>query len=164
MLAHGASASEVLARLVSFDTTSCNSNLELIDFVRGWLDAYGVPYRVSTDPDGCKANLHATIGPRTGGGIALSGHVDTVLVEGQTWSSNPFTLRQSDGKLFGRGATDMKGFVACCLAAVPALAARALKRPLHLFITYNEETDFDGARRLITDIAESGLEPEPIPP
>ena len=73
MLAHGASASEVLARLVSFDTTSCNSNLELIDFVRGWLDAYGVPYRVSTDPDGCKANLHATIGPRTGGGIALSG-------------------------------------------------------------------------------------------
>jgi acetylornithine deacetylase len=129
----GASAAELLARLVAFDTTSGNSNLQLIGFVHAWLDAYDVPYRVSTDLGGRKANLH---GPRTPGGIALSGHVDTVPVEGQAWTSHPFTLREAGGKLYGRGATDIKGFVACCLAAVPALMARPLKRRVHLFITY----------------------------
>src|ERR1700755_2220881 len=136
----GASSAELLARLVSFDTTSGKSNLELIADVRAWLDACGVPYRVSTDVEGRKANLHAIIGPRAPGGIALSGHVDTVPVDGQAWTSDPFTLRQVDGRLYGRGTTDMKGFVACCLAAVPELAARPLKRPVHLFITYDEET------------------------
>jgi acetylornithine deacetylase len=159
-LSRNATAAEILARLVSCDTTSRNSNLELIAFVRGWLDACGVPYRVSLDPTGRKANLHAIIGPRTAGGIALSGHVDTVPVEGQAWSSDPFMLRTADGRLHGRGATDMKGFVACCLAAAPALAVCGLKRPLHLFITYDEETDMGGARRLIADLGESGLKPE----
>jgi acetylornithine deacetylase len=160
MPARNATAAEILARLVSFDTTSRNSNLELIAFVRGWLDACGVPYRISLDPTGRKANLHAIIGPQTAGGIALSGHVDTVPVEGQAWSSDPFTLRAAGGKLYGRGSTDMKGFVACCLAAVPALASRPLRRPLHLFITYDEETDMGGARRLIRDLGESGLKPD----
>ena len=155
-----ASSAELLARLVSFDTTSRNSNLELIGFVRALLDAHGVAYRVSLDPTGQKANLHAVIGPRSAGGIALSGHVDTVPVDGQAWSADPFALRAEDSKLFGRGATDMKGFVACCLAAVPELVARRLKRPLHLFITYDEETDMGGARRLIGDLAASGLKPE----
>ena len=158
-LAKRATSAELLARLVSFDTTSRNSNLELIAFVRGLLDEHAVPYRVSLDPTGQKANLHAIIGPRSAGGIALSGHVDTVPVDGQAWSTDPFALRAADGKLYGRGSTDMKGFVACCLAAVPDLVARRLARPVHLFITYDEETDMGGARRLIDDIAESNLKP-----
>jgi acetylornithine deacetylase len=150
---------EMLARLVSFDTTSRNSNLALIAFVRDWLDRYGVAYRVSTDPTGQKANIHAIIGPREAGGIALSGHVDTVPVDGQAWSGDPFTLRARDGKLYARGSCDMKGFVASCLAAVPALQARTLARPVHLFISYDEEVGCGGAQRLIEDLAESGLKP-----
>lgn len=150
---------EMLARLVSFDTTSRNPNLDLIGFIRGWLDQHGVPYRISTDASGAKANLHAIIGPRAPGGIALSGHVDTVPVEGQAWSADPFTLRAADGKLYARGAADMKGFVAACLAAVPALVTCKLTKPLHLFVTHDEETDMAGARELVDDIAASGMRP-----
>src|SRR4051812_6465375 len=117
MRSHTVTAAEMLSRLVSYDTTSRNSNLDLIGFVREWLDACGVTYRVSHDPTGRKANLHAIIGPCAAGGIALSGHVDTVPVEGQAWSGDPFTLRAASERLYGRGSTDMKGFVACCLAA-----------------------------------------------
>src|SRR5215217_5158981 len=102
----------MLARLVSFDTTSRNSNLPLVAFVRDWLDQHGVFYRISGELDGQKANIHAIIGPRQAGGIALSGHVDTVPVDGQAWSGDPFTLRRQEGKLYARGACDMKGFVA----------------------------------------------------
>jgi acetylornithine deacetylase len=151
---------ELLQRLVSFDTTSRNSNLPLIDFVRGYLDGLGVEYRVSTDPTGEKANVHAIIGPRQPGGLALSGHVDTVPVDGQAWSGDPFLLRQRDGKLFARGSCDMKGFVAACLAAVPDFQARELVRPLHLFISYDEEVGCGGAQRLIQDLDESGLRPD----
>ncbi len=151
---------EMLARLVAFDTTSRNSNLELISFVRAWLDRHGVAYRESRDPTGQKANIHAMIGPQRPGGIALSGHVDVVPVDGQAWSSDPFTLRADGGLLYGRGSADMKGFVASCLAAVPALMKRDLKRPVHLFITYDEETDMGGARRLIDDLTDCGLRPE----
>ena len=151
---------EMLARLVAFDTTSRNSNLELIGFVRAWLDAHGVSYRISSDPTGGKANIHAVIGPDVAGGIALSGHVDVVPVDGQAWSGDPFVLREADGRLYGRGSTDMKGFVASCLAAVPLLMARPLARPVHLFITYDEETDMGGARRLIEDLARSGRRPD----
>ena len=89
---------EMLARLVAFDTTSRNSNLKLIEFVRVYLDAHGVPYRVSTDPTGQKANIHAIVGPQSAGGVALSGHVDTVPVDGQAWSADPFTLRSDGGQ------------------------------------------------------------------
>ena len=150
---------EMLARLVAFDTTSRNSNLKLIGFVRSYLDSHGVRYRVSTDATGQKANIHAIIGPQTAGGMALSGHVDTVPVDGQAWSSDPFTLRESDGKLFARGSCDMKGFVASCLAAVPDFQARNLARPLHLFISYDEEVGCGGAQRLIQDLTDSGLKP-----
>jgi acetylornithine deacetylase len=150
---------DMLARLVSFDTTSRNSNLALIAFVRDHLDALGVPYRVSTDAAGQKANIHAVIGPQTAGGIALSGHVDTVPVDGQAWTADPFTLRHAGGRLYARGAADMKGFVSCCLAAIPAIKARPLVRPLHLFISYDEEVGCQGAQRLIEDLAESGLKP-----
>src|SRR5277367_4938914 len=150
---------ELLERLVAFDTTTPNSNLPLIDFVRAYLDGHGVPYRVCTAETGTKANIHAIVGPREAGGIALSGHVDTVPVDGQSWSSDPFALRRADGRLYARGACDMKGFVAACLAAVPDMRARNLARPLHLFISYDEETGCEGAQRLILDLNESGLKP-----
>ncbi len=153
------SSTEILERLVSFDTTSRNSNLPLIDWVRGYLDQLGVPYRLSHDPSGERANLHAVIGPRGAGGVALSGHVDTVPVDGQAWTGDPFRLRAANGKLTARGAADMKGFVACCLAAVPGFLATPLRRPIHLFISYDEEVDCGGARRLIVDLAESGETP-----
>lgn len=149
----------MLARLVAFDTTSRNSNLALIGLVEAWLQGHGVPYRLSHDPSGRKANIHAVIGPQAPGGIALSGHVDTVPVDGQDWRSDPFTLRAEAGRLYGRGSADMKGFVAAALAAVPDLLAANLARPIHLFISYDEETSCDGARRLIADIAESGWQP-----
>jgi acetylornithine deacetylase len=151
---------DLLERLVSFDTTSRNSNLALIGFIRTYLDSFDVPYRVSTDPSGQKANLHATIGPVQPGGLALSGHVDTVPVDGQAWTGDPFGLRRRDGKLFARGSCDMKGFVAACLAAVPDFQARTLVRPLHLFISYDEEVGCHGVQRLLEDIADSGLRPD----
>ncbi|HEX4369247.1 MAG TPA: acetylornithine deacetylase [Rhodopila sp.] len=151
---------ELLERLVAFDTTSRNSNLKLIGFIRAYLDALGVPYRVSTDAAGEKANLHAIIGPQEAGGLALSGHVDTVPVDGQAWTGDPFALRRRDGKLFARGSCDMKGFVAACLSAVPDFQARKLVRPLHLFISFDEEVGCGGAKRLIQDLAESGLRPD----
>ena len=150
---------ELLSRLVSFDTTSRNSNLALIGFVREYLDAHGVPYRVSTDATGAKANLHAIIGPQQSGGVALSGHVDTVPVDGQAWSADPFTLRRADSRLYARGSADMKGFVSACLAAVPDFKAGNLARPLHLFISYDEEVGCLGAQRLIQDLDSSGLKP-----
>ena len=153
------STTELLSRLVSYDTTSRNSNLQLIGFVRGYLDAHGIPYRVSTDATGQKANIHAIIGPQQPGGVALSGHVDTVPVEGQAWSADPFKLRRAAGRLYARGATDMKGFVSACLAAVPDFKARNLARPLHLFISYDEEVGCQGAQRLIEDLNEFGLRP-----
>jgi acetylornithine deacetylase len=153
-------SADLLERLVSFDTTSRNSNLALIGFIRGYLDDLGVAYRVSTDATGQKANLHAVIGPQAAGGLALSGHVDTVPVDGQAWTSDPFALRRHDGKLFARGSCDMKGFVAACLSAVPAFQTRALVRPLHLFISYDEEVGCDGVKRLIQDMGVSGLRPD----
>jgi len=153
-------SAEWLSRLVAFDTTSRNSNLELIGCVADYLASLGARTRVSADPTGRKANLHAVIGPDLPGGVALSGHVDTVPVEGQAWTADPFTLRREHGRLIGRGAADMKGFVACCLAAVPDFLAAGLRRPVHLFITFDEETDMGGARLLVRDLAESGLRPE----
>jgi acetylornithine deacetylase len=94
------------------------------------------------------------------GGLALSGHVDTVPVDGQAWSADPFTLRQSDGRVYARGSCDMKGFVASCLAAVPDMKAMSLVKPIHLFVTFDEETTMEGARKLVADIAQSGLKPD----
>lgn len=152
-------ATEMLRHLVAFDTTSRNSNLDLINFVREWLDRNGVFNRTSLSADKTKANIHAIIGPHVAGGIALSGHVDTVPVDGQAWSSDPFTLREHDGRVYGRGACDMKGFVACCLAAVPDLVAAKLTKPIHLFITFDEETTMEGAHTLMSDVGASGLKP-----
>ena len=154
------SSAEILSKLVSFDTTSRLSNLSLIDWIRSYLDGHGVHVRESRNPDGTKANLHAIIGPVAAGGLALSGHVDTVPVDGQDWLTDPFELTERDGRLHARGATDMKGFVASMLAAVPELAARVASRPVHLFITFDEETNCAGAHRLVEDLGESGLRPD----
>lgn len=143
---------EMLERLVAFDTTSRNSNLELIDFVRDYLAGLGIAVRQTFDPERRKANIFCTIGPAGPGGIILSGHVDTVPVDGQAWTSDPFRLRRRDGRLFGRGSTDMKGFVATVLAMAPEFQAAPLKQPIHFCITYDEEVGLHGARVAIADL------------
>ena len=154
---------EILERLVSFDTTSRASNHALIDWVRGYLDGLEVPYTLSHHPSEAKTNLHAVVGPELPGGFVLSGHVDTVPVDGQDWSSDPFSLTRREGRLYGRGSTDMKGFVASMLAAVPAMQAAwrggGLPRPMHLFITYDEEVTCDGARVLVEQLRRDGQAP-----
>jgi len=124
-------AVEMLAALVAFDTTSRNSNLELIAFVEDYLDQHQVPhYRVDYE-GGRKANLYATIGPDVAGGIVFSGHTDVVPVDGQDWVSDPFMLTERDGKLYGRGTCDMKGFIAVALALLPRFKQMKLKTPIH---------------------------------
>lgn len=139
----------LLERLVAFDTTSRTSNLPLIRWVEAWLAAQGVESRVTLDASGEKANLHAVVGPRAPGGVALSAHVDCVPVDGQAWRADPFALRREDGRLIGRGTADMKGFAACAIAMLPRFAAMDLARPVHLCLTHDEETTAAGARALV---------------
>ncbi|MBI3506088.1 MAG: acetylornithine deacetylase [Proteobacteria bacterium] len=149
-MASGAADSvALLARLVAHRTVSSDSNLDLIADVRGYLAGHGVESRLVPNEDGTKANLVATIGPDVAGGAVLSGHTDVVPVEGQPWSSDPFTLTDRDGRLFGRGSSDMKGFIACALAAVPRLKAAKLVRPIHLCLSYDEEVGCFGAPHAI---------------
>jgi acetylornithine deacetylase len=143
---------ELLAALVGFDTTSAKSNLELIAFVEDYLRHHRVGSLRVTSSDGLKADLFATIGGSGAGGIALSGHSDCVPVEGQRWTSDPFTLTERGGKLYGRGACDMKGFIACVLAALPLFKERRLKEPVHLIVSYDEEVGCLGVRPLIERI------------
>lgn len=140
---------ELLATLVAFDTTSSKSNLALIEFVREHLKAFGIEAKLTPSDDGSKANLFATIGPQGDGGVGLSGHSDCVPVTGQAWSSDPFTLTERDGKLYARGACDMKGFIACVLASVPTFQATALKEPVHILISYDEEVGCTGVRPML---------------
>jgi len=134
------SAKVLLERLVAFPTVSDRSNLDLIAFVADYLSALGVEPRIAPNAAGDKAALIASFGPQVDGGIVLSGHTDVVPVEGQPWSGDPFALREIDGLLYGRGACDMKGFVACALAAAPHFLAAGLERPIHLLLSYDEET------------------------
>jgi len=138
----------ILKELVAFPTVSADSNLALIDYVEALLDGHG--YRTSRrfNEDGSKSNLVARIGPETSGGIALSGHTDVVPVSGQDWTTDPFELAEKDGHLFGRGTSDMKGFIALALAAACAVDAGKMRKPLHLIFTYDEETGCHGARCL----------------
>ena len=149
----------MLARLVAFDTTSARSNLALIGFVRDTLAESDVESRVVPDATGTKAALHAIIGPRVAGGVALSAHSDCVPVEGQAWAADPFALRRADGRLTARGTVDMKGFWAGVMAAVPGFVGRDLKRPIHLCLSFDEETTFAGAPLLVNDIVAHGPPP-----
>jgi acetylornithine deacetylase len=140
-------ARDILATLIAFDTTSRGSNLELIAWVEAYLDRHGARHRRVPNEDGTKTNLLASIGPDIEGGVVLSGHTDVVPVDGQPWSSDPFTLTERDGRLYGRGTCDMKGFLALSLAAVPHLADA--KRPVHLAFSYDEEIGCLGAPSMI---------------
>jgi len=142
-------AKELLARLVSFDTTSAKTNIPLIEFVEGYLAEHGVKSERVPTADGLKASLFATIGSGEGGGIALSGHTDVVPVASQNWDTDPFSMVERDGKLYGRRTCDMKGYLACCLALVPALKARRLRMPFHLAFSYDEEVGCTGVRPMI---------------
>lgn len=153
-------SAELLSRLVSFDTTSRNSNLPLIEFVESYLDGLGVANERIYDETGKKANLWATIGPAGVPGIVLSGHTDTVPVDGQEWASDPFKLDPRDGKLYGRGSCDMKGFLAASLAAVPKMLAHDLKRPIHLAFSYDEEVGCVGVIRLLEKLNKEPVKPE----
>ncbi|WP_043529975.1 acetylornithine deacetylase [Litchfieldella xinjiangensis] len=143
-------AVELLSRLVGFATVSRDSNLALIEFIEGYLDEFDIPHQRIESDDGRKANLLARIGPAVEGGVVLSGHTDVVPVDGQPWSTDPFELvEKDDGKLYGRGTCDMKGFIACALAEVPRWVTRPLTRPIYLAFSYDEEIGCVGAPRMI---------------
>jgi acetylornithine deacetylase len=146
----------LLERLVSFDTESSKSNLPLIDFVENYLGAWSVPVVRLPNAEGDKAALFATIGPVDRGGVVLSGHTDVVPVAGQTWTSDPFRLRVEGGRAYGRGAVDMKGFCALALSLVPDFLAAGLKVPIHILLSYDEETTclgpVDAIRRFGRDL------------
>jgi acetylornithine deacetylase len=147
---------EMLAKLVSFDTVSSKSNLPLIDFVEEYLQGWNVPYLRVPNETGDKAAIYATIGPQDRGGIVLSGHTDVVPVTGQAWTSDPFTLRVENGRAYGRGAVDMKAFDALALALVPEFLSANLITPIHILLSYDEETTclgvVDVIRRLGHDL------------
>lgn len=140
---------DLLARLVAFDTTSVYSNTALIDFVEDHLAAHGIAARRVESEDRAKASLFATIGPEVAGGVVLSGHTDVVPVADQAWSSGPFTVVARDGRLYGRGTCDMKGFIACVLALIPEFVSAPLAVPLHLAFSYDEEVGCLAAPALI---------------
>lgn len=153
---------EMLAKLVSFNTESQRSNLDLIQFCRDYLAGLGVESTIVPSPDGQKANLYATVGPAVAGGVVLSGHTDVVPVAGQDWTSDPWTLTERDGKLYGRGTCDMKGFDATALALVPEMIEAGLKRPIHIALSYDEEVGCLGARIMIDAMAAAGLTPSAV--
>ena len=151
MAAQLSSTKELLSALVGFDTTSAKSNLALIDFIQSYLEGHGIGCDLVMNDAGDKASLFATIGEGEHG-IGLSGHSDVVPVAGQNWESDPFELTEKDGRLYGRGSADMKGYLACMLALVPECAGRDLKRPLHLIFSYDEEVGCTGVRPLIDEL------------
>lgn len=140
---------ELLEKLIAFPTVSRASNLELIDFVAKLLEARGIKHTVVASEDGRKANLFASVGPEAAPGILLSGHTDVVPVDGQNWTVDPFSMTERDGRLYGRGAADMKGFVACAVSACLEASQRDLKAPLQLALSYDEEVGCVGVRRLL---------------
>jgi acetylornithine deacetylase len=139
----------LVGRLVGFNTVSVHPNMALIEAVKDYLVGHGVKARIVPNDDGSKANLFATIGPDVPGGVALSGHTDVVPVEGQDWSSDPFTATPKGDKLYGRGTADMKGFIAVALALVPEFKKRHLKRPIHFCFSYDEEITCLGVMSLL---------------
>jgi acetylornithine deacetylase len=150
---------EILSALVAFDTTSRNSNLAIIDWIERHLDGLGFESERIYDATGRKANLHATIGPAEVPGYILSGHTDVVPVDGQVWSGDPFSLRVADGRAYGRGVCDMKGFLAVCLTSAEKMRADELKRPIHLAFSYDEEVGCVGARGIVERLAKRPVKP-----
>ena len=148
-----------LERLVGYATVSSDSNFALIAYLAERLEGAGAAVELLTDGSGTKANLWATLGPDAPGGLVLSGHTDVVPVDDQDWTSDPFVLREEAGRLYGRGTCDMKGFIAACIAALPALAATRHSTPIHFAFTYDEEVGCVGARHLVEHLRETGARP-----
>ena len=151
---------EMIRRLVEFPTVSRDSNLDLIHFIRDRLAPYEAEVRLTYDDARGKANLFATLGPRGVPGIMLSGHTDVVPVEGQAWDTDPFVLTEKAGRLYGRGTSDMKSFLAVVLALLPEFMERGLKAPLHFACSYDEEVGCLGVGRMISDLARAGIRPQ----
>ena len=151
---------QMLERLIGFPTVSRDSNLDLINFVRDYLDSHGIESNLVPNADGSKANLYATVGPNVEDGVVLSGHTDVVPVDGQPWTTDPFTLTESDGLLYGRGTCDMKAFPAIALALVPQMSE--LKRPIHFAWSYDEEIGCLGAPDMIREIAANVPKPRAV--
>ena len=150
---------EILAGLLAFPTLSGGGNLEMMAYLAERLENFGARVRHYPDDSGEKVNLFATIGPDRPGGIVLSGHGDVVPVEGQPWTVEPFALTEKDGRIYGRGVVDMKGFVAASVAMIPFYGEQNLERPVHVAITYDEEIGCFGAQRLLDGLAEDGIRP-----
>jgi acetylornithine deacetylase len=150
----------ILADLIHFPTVSADGNLELIAYAQSRLDALSARTYMTISPCGTKANLFASIGPRTEGGVILSGHTDVVPVADQDWEFEPFQATEWDGKIYGRGACDMKGFIACALAMAPRFADTELTKPVHFAFTYDEEVGCLGAPQMLDQVADLGLAPE----
>jgi len=150
---------KILERLISFDTTSRKSNLDCIDFIRSHLSEFGIKSELSFNDEKTKANLLATLGPAEHPGVLLAGHTDVVPIDGQGWKTNPFRMHEHDGRLYGRGTADMKGFLAITLALVPELLEIASSAPIHLAFTYDEEVGCLGVQRLIPQIERLPMKP-----
>ncbi|MBD9601499.1 acetylornithine deacetylase [Pseudomonas sp. PDM10] len=150
---------DLLKTLVAFDTTSRESNLQLIEFVRDYLERFDVPCELVYNEQRNKANLFATIGPADRPGIVLSGHTDVVPVDGQPWTVAPFELTERDGNLYGRGTADMKGYIACVLALVPSLVNATLRLPVHIALSYDEEVGCLGVRSLLSELEKHPVKP-----
>lgn len=150
---------DLLADLIAFDTTSRESNLALIDYVRAYLAGLGIDSELLFNAERSKANLYARIGPTGAGGVMLSGHSDVVPVDGQAWTLPAFALSERDGRLYGRGTADMKGFIACVLASLPRFLDAPLRLPLHIAISYDEEVGCLGVRSLVERLRASPERP-----
>ena len=150
---------EMIDKLVGFPTVSRDSNLPLIEFVKDYLAGWGIEGHLVYNDEGNKANLYATVGPNVEGGIVLSGHTDVVPVDGQAWDTDPFTVTEKQGKLYGRGTADMKSFSAIGLSLVPEMLEQGLKRPIHFALSYDEEVACLGAPDMI---AEMGIKCPPV--
>ena len=151
-----------ISRLVAFDTTSRNSNLPLIEDVESYIADFGIEGRRVPNAEGTKANLYFSVGPDVAGGVVLSGHTDVVPVDGQDWASDPWTVTPRDGRLFGRGTCDMKGFVAIALSLLPEMAQADLKKPIHFALSYDEEIGLLGAPSMIAEMRERVPEPSAV--
>ena len=149
----------ILSDLIAFPTVSSDSNLTLIDYAAERLSHSGARVFLTKDATGLKANLFASIGPDCDGGIVLSGHTDVVPADESEWQSDPFSAREADGLIYGRGACDMKGFIAAALAMAPDYASLNLKRPIHFAFTYDEEVGCLGGQQLVSELARRGINP-----
>jgi len=153
---------DAVARVVSFPTVSRDSNLALIEWARGELERHGARCRLTWDDGRTKANLFASLGPEGHGGVVLSGHTDVVPVDGQVWDTDPFRAEMAGERIYGRGTSDMKGFIATALALLPEFVANGLREPLHVALSYDEEIGCIGVRRLIEDVALAGIRPAAV--